>query len=80
MGPLHLSSWPRWSSGDEDEIPLLEAPFGILNLLLQNVGGNRVLVDVEQGHVVIGDFVEKVDEFDEVGVRLLPERFLALPK
>ena len=35
------------------------------------------LVDVEQGHVVVDDLVQQDDELDQVGIGLLPERFLA---
>src|SRR5258708_24803044 len=37
---------------------------------------DRALIDIEEGHVVVGDLVKKDDEFNEVRVRLLPERFL----
>src|SRR3984893_3692053 len=35
------------------------------------------LIDIEEGHVVVGRLVKKNDEFDEIGVRLLPKRLLA---
>ena len=35
-------------------------------------------VHVEEGYVVVGDFVKQDDELDEVRVGLLPERFFAL--
>src|ERR1700733_11146468 len=39
--------------------------------------GDCALVDIEERDVVVGDLVEKDDELHEVGVSLLPERFLA---
>src|ERR1700683_3316489 len=39
--------------------------------------GDRALIDIEERDVVVGDLVEKDDELHEVGVSLLPERFLA---
>ena len=41
---------------------------------------DRALVDIEEGDVVVGDLMKKDDELDEVGVRLLPEGFLATAK
>src|SRR6266849_10249504 len=41
---------------------------------------DRALVDVEEGDVVVGDLVKEDDELHEVGVRLLPKRFLATPE
>src|SRR6266436_4889994 len=35
------------------------------------------LVDIEEGYVVVGGLMKKDDEFDEVGVRLLPEGLLS---
>src|SRR5439155_18531690 len=35
------------------------------------------LVDIEEGDIVVGGLMKEDDELDEVGVRLLPERFLA---
>src|SRR5258708_1685488 len=35
------------------------------------------LVDIEEGYVVVGGLMKKNDEFDEVGVRLLPEGLLS---
>ena len=64
--------------GNKQEIAFFETPLGILDLLLQNIRRDRALVDVEKGHVVISDLVQEDDELDEVGVGLLPERFLAL--
>ena len=43
-------------------------------------GRNRAFVDIEKSDVVVGDFVQQNDEFDEVGVGLLPEGFLAPAK
>jgi hypothetical protein len=42
--------------------------------------GDRALVYIEEGDVVIGDLMQEDDELDEVGVRLLPEGFLASAK
>src|SRR6202795_633372 len=41
---------------------------------------DRALVDIEEGDVVVGDLMKEDDELDEVGVRLLPEGFLATAK
>src|SRR5258708_21891212 len=38
---------------------------------------NGALVDIEEGYVVVGGLMKKDDEFDEVGVRLLPEGLLS---
>src|SRR5260221_14641813 len=35
------------------------------------------LVDIEEGYIVVGGLMKKDDEFDEVGVRLLPEGLLS---
>src|ERR1700685_3241021 len=45
--------------------------------LFQERRRDGALVDIEEGDVVVGDLMEKDDELDEVGVRLLPERLLA---
>ena len=54
-----------------------ELVFGFLNPGFEQLGVDRAFVDIEQGHVVIGDLVQLDDELDEVRVGLLPERFLA---
>ena len=53
---------------------------GLRNSFFEERWRDRALVDVEEGDVIVGDLVKKDDEFDEVGVRLLPEWFLATAK
>ena len=50
---------------------------GFVDSLFEERRRDRALVDVKEGHVVVGNLMKKDDEFDEVGVRLLPERLLA---
>jgi len=35
--------------------------FRLLNSLLQKLGRNRAVIDIEEGHVVEGNFVEQDD-------------------
>src|SRR5580704_15654941 len=49
---------------------------GFLNALFKKGRRDRALINIEEGHIVVGDLVKKDDEFNEVRVRLLPERFL----
>jgi len=57
---------------------LIKKPiFCLLDSLLQKLGRNRTVIDIEEGHVVEGHFVEQDDELHKVGVGLLPEGFLA---
>src|SRR5229473_59392 len=53
---------------------------GFLNTFFEERRRNGALVDIEERDVVVGDLVKKDDELDEVGVRLLPEGFLATAK
>ena len=55
-------------------------PFGFGDFPFERLGVNRAFVDIEQRDVVERDLMEKDDELYEVGVSLLPERFLAPPK
>jgi hypothetical protein len=41
---------------------------------------DRALVKIEERDVIVSSFVKQDDELDEVGIGLLPEWFLALPK
>src|SRR5882762_4404328 len=50
---------------------------GFLNTFFEERRRDGALVDIEEGDVVVGDLMKKDDELDEVGVRLLPEGFLA---
>ena len=50
---------------------------GLRDPLLEQRRRDGALVDIEEGHVVVGRLVKKNDELDEIGVRLLPEWFLA---
>src|SRR5712664_40034 len=53
---------------------------GFLNTFFEERRRDGALVDIEERDVVVGDLVKKDDELDEVGVRLLPEGFLATAK
>src|SRR6202050_3454208 len=64
-----------WDDGDivtsENDVLGLGDPF------FEERWGDRALVDIEERDVVVGDLMEKDDELHEVGISLLPERFLA---
>ena len=47
---------------------------------VQELGIDRALLNIKQGHVVVSDFVKLDDELDQIGVRLLPEGLLAFAK
>src|ERR1700733_10386321 len=49
---------------------------GFCNPLFEKGWRDCALVDIEEGHIVVGHLMKKDDEFDKVGVRLLPEGFL----
>src|SRR6202795_1544915 len=53
---------------------------GLRDPFFEQRRGDRALVDIEEGDVVVGDLVKEDDELDEVGVSLLPEGFLASAK
>jgi len=65
--------------GEEREVGFEESPFRLCNFPFQHPGVDGALVDIEEGDVVEGDLVQQDDELDEIGVGLLPERFLARP-
>src|SRR5580692_4764228 len=50
---------------------------GLRDPFLKQRRRNCALVDVKESDVVVGGLMKKDDELDEIGVRLLPERFLA---
>ena len=50
--------------------------FGLFNSLFEERRRDSATIDIEEGHIVVCDLMKKDDEFDEVSVRLLPERFL----
>src|SRR5580704_7287948 len=47
--------------------------FGFLDALLKKRRRNGAFVDVEQRDIAVGDLVQQDDEFDEIGIGLLPE-------
>src|SRR5229473_4749834 len=53
---------------------------GFLNTFFEERRRDGALVDIEERDVVVGNLVKKDDELDEIGVRLLPEGFLASAK
>jgi hypothetical protein len=63
--------------GNQHGIRLAQPPFCFLKLSFEDHRGNRALVNIEEGDVVISDLVQKDHEFDEVCVRVPSERFLA---
>ena len=65
---------------NEQKIAFFEAEFGIADFPLQHLGTNRTFINIEEGDVVVGNFVKKDDELHEVGIRLLPEGLFAAPK
>src|SRR5437667_5280368 len=48
---------------------------GFLNSLFEERRRDRAFVYIEEGHIVVGHFVQQDDELDEIRVGLLPERF-----
>src|SRR5258708_26376854 len=50
---------------------------GLRDPFLEKRRRDSALVDIEEGYVVVGGLMKKDDEFDEVGVRLLPEGLLS---
>jgi hypothetical protein len=50
---------------------------GLRDPLLEQRRRDGALVDIKESHIVVGGFMKKDDELDEIGVRLLPERLLA---
>jgi hypothetical protein len=63
---------------DEGKTLIKKELFGLLDSLLQKLGGNRTIIDIEESYVIKSDLMKKNDELHEVGVGLLPEGFLAL--
>src|SRR5260370_12818630 len=51
--------------------------FGFFNAFFEKRWRDRAFIYVEESDVVVGDLMKKDDELDEIGVRLLPERFFA---
>ena len=54
--------------------------FGLSHLPFKNLLGDGRLIDIKEGDVAKANLMQNDDELDEVRVRLLPERFLALAK
>ena len=54
-----------------------QAAFGFFYSAFQQVRIDGAFLDIEKRDVIEGDLVEQDDEFDEVGVGLLPEGLLA---
>src|SRR5580658_3032722 len=71
------SAFPINLWGDGDIVASEKDLLGFGDPLFKEGWGDRALIDIEERDVVVGDLVEKDDELHEVGVSLLPERFLA---
>jgi len=54
--------------------------FGLIDSLFEERRRDGASIDIKEGHIIVGNLMKKDDEFDEVGVRLLPEWFLATPE
>jgi len=61
-----------------DGVPCVIRRIGFI--LFEERRRDGALVDIEERHVVVRDLMKKDDEFDEIGIRLLPEGFLATAK
>jgi len=70
---------PGHESLDGNQRKLLRKAASPLRIFSPTIRVDCTLVDIEQGDVVIEDLVKQDDELHEVGVGLLPERFLLLP-
>ena len=57
-----------------------QSTFGFFDSAFEQIRIDRAFIDIEKRDVIESDFVQQDDEFDEVGVGLLPERFLASPE
>ena len=53
--------------------------FSFFNSFFEERRRDRAFVYVEERDVIVGNLVEQDDEFNQIRVRLLPERFLPLP-
>ena len=57
-------------------MPAHDNLFCLLNAFLKKRRRDRAFIYVEEGDVIVGNFMEQDDELDEIRVRLLPERLL----
>src|SRR5579859_6306868 len=74
-GPFPIDQWRNGCVvvTENDILGLRDAP-------LKQRRRDGAVVDIEEGHVVVGGLMKKDDELHEIGVRLLPEWFLAAAK
>ena len=66
--------------GDRHIVTAHDDILGLLDPLFEKRRRDGALIYIEERDVVVRDLVQKDDELDEIGVGLLPERFLAAAK
>src|SRR6266436_3711071 len=72
LGAFTVDFW-----GDGHKVSSHDNLFGFFNALFEKRWRDRAFIYVEESDVVVGDLMKEDDELDEIGVRLLPERFFA---